>query len=122
MDLSNDILITCGTMDISTRKFNEQTKIEHVRKFISESFSSISLNSYRIVYYDTSTMSFVDLEDQLRNGFNPFQSNSSTSVESTSTMPTGIRLFVVKNSSINPQTGRNSYSLLININAYFFKF
>jgi hypothetical protein len=98
MDPSNglcDTLLICGNQAKITRKFNEQTEIEQVCEYASQSFDTSLPTSYRIVYYDPTTMSFVNLEDQLRNGFNPFQLNSSMGVRNTTDC---IHLYVVSNS------------------------
>jgi len=121
MDLSNksfDTLVICGTMTTSTKKFNGQTNIEQIREYVCHSFPSNLPQSYRIVYYDTMSMSFVDLEDQLRNEVNPFQMNPSIGVQDIDSMPSSIHLFVVQNSSIESdirsQSGRNNYLIIGN--------
>jgi hypothetical protein len=118
MDLSNesfDTLITCGRMTTSMRKFNEQTTIEQIHEYVCKSFCSSRPTLYRIVYYDTTIMSCVGLEEQLRNGMNPFQMNLSVGVQNIDSMPSSIQLFVIsnlsKNSDIRSQIGRNNYSI-----------
>ncbi|CAF4040392.1 unnamed protein product [Rotaria sordida] len=81
-----------------TRTFNERTNIEQVNEYVRQSFCSSLPQSYRIIYYDTTTMSLVDLEDQLRNRLNPFQSNSSIAMQN---IPMCTRLYVVNNSPIS---------------------
>jgi hypothetical protein len=98
MDPSNGLygtLLICGNQTKITRKFNEQTTIEQVCEYVSQSFDTSLPTSYRIVYYDPTTMSFVNLEHQLQNGFNPFQLNSSMGVRNRTDR---IYLYVVSNS------------------------
>jgi hypothetical protein len=113
---SVETLIICGNTAMNTKKFNEQTGINQVHEIVRQSFSSNLLNSYRIQYYDTATMLFVDLEDQLRNGINPFQSNSTTGVQDVASPPSCIHLFVVNNSRVNSNnrsaTGRKNYFII----------
>ncbi|CAF1176228.1 unnamed protein product [Rotaria sp. Silwood1] len=84
MDLSKgsvETLIICGSLTRSTRKFNEQTSMEEVNEYVSHEFYSSLPQSYQIVVYDTTTMSFVDLETLLRNRLNPFQTTSSIDID-----------------------------------------
>ena len=110
---SPDTLLTCGRITSTTKTFNEQTNIEQVREYVCDTFGSDLPNSYRIVYYDTEMMSFVDLEDKLQNGINPFQLNSSAGAQDTSSSTNSIQLFILDNlsrkSDIRSQTGRNDY-------------
>lgn len=108
MDLSNkscDTLFICGSISAATKIFNEQTQIEQIYEFSHETFGTNLPKSYHIVYYDTKTMSFVNLEDQLQHDLNPFQSNTSNSVESTTNSPTCIHLYIVSNTRL--RTGKN---------------
>ncbi|CAF4371771.1 unnamed protein product, partial [Rotaria magnacalcarata] len=84
-------------MTSSTRKFNEKTLLKHVHEYVQKVFRSCLPKSYRIMYYDMSTMALVDLEDQLRNNLNPFQSTIEN-IAST------IQLFIVNNSKIFPSS------------------
>jgi len=109
MDSSNkscDTLLKCGSLSTHTKTFNRETKIEQVHDHVRQFFDSNLPNSYEIVYYDTTTMSFVNLEDQLQNGLNPFELNSSTGVESTTSPIDCIRLYVVSNAHF--QSGKNN--------------
>lgn len=103
MDLSNkscDILIKCGNLTGGPKKFNEQTTIEQIHKYISEEFGKNLPSSYQIVYYDTKSMSFIDLEDQLLHGSNPFQSHLSFGVESTTYSSNSIHFYIIANTSV----------------------
>jgi len=86
------------------KKFNEKTRIKQVNDYLRQSFHGNLPESYRIVYYDTTKMSFVNLENQLRNESNPFQTNSSDGVRSTTSTIDCIRLYVVSNT--NSQSGK----------------
>jgi hypothetical protein len=110
MDLSNkscDVLFICGSIRATTKQFNEQTQIEQIHEFSHKAFGTNLPKSYQIVYYDTKTMSFVNLEDQLQHELNPFQSNTSTSVESITNSPNCIHLYIVSNTRL--RTGKNQY-------------
>ncbi|CAF3839790.1 unnamed protein product, partial [Rotaria sp. Silwood1] len=104
MDLSKgsvETLIICGSLTRSTRKFNEQTSMEEVNEYVSHEFYSSLPQSYQIVVYDTTTMSFVDLETLLRNRLNPFQTTSSIDIDNIESMPPCTRLYVVNQSLIH---------------------
>ncbi|CAF3632958.1 unnamed protein product [Rotaria socialis] len=90
---SLETLVSCGKTTCSTRKFNEKTLLQQVHEYVQDVFRSCLPKSYRIMYYDMSTMALVDLEDQLRNNLNPFQST----IED---IPSSIQLFIVNNSKI----------------------
>jgi len=118
MDLSNEsreALLICGSLTSVTKRFNEQTNIDQVNEYIRQEFDSNLPTSYRIVYYDITTMSMVNLGDQLQNGLTPFQLNSSIGVQSTTSTPNCIHLYIV--SDTHSQTGKNNdlikiYSIL----------
>ena len=100
MDLptgSVEILITCGKL-AATKNFNEQTTIEQVHTAVHQAFHFNLSNPYRIVYYDVTAMIFVDLENQLRQGINPFQRISTNGIQDTTSPPNNIQLFVVNGS------------------------
>ncbi len=101
---SVEILITCGNTAV-IRKFNEQTNIGQVHAIVLQEFRSNLLHPYRIMYYDTTTQSFVDLEDQLRNGINPFQLNPTIGVQDAASPSENVRLYVVNRSPSNSSTG-----------------
>lgn len=108
MDPSNEscnTLLTCGSVTMNPT-FNDQTKVEDIRKYVCQTFHTSLPNTYQIVYYDPTKMLFVNLEDQLRNGFNPFQLNSSIGVQSTTSSTADIHLYVVSN--IHSQTGKSN--------------
>jgi hypothetical protein len=101
-------LILCGRVTSTTKRFNQQTNIEQVREYVRHSFGSDLPQSYRIVCYDAELMSFVDLEEHLRNGSSLFQSNSSVGVEETTSISNSIQLFIVDNNSdIRSRIGRH---------------
>jgi hypothetical protein len=91
-----DTLFICGNLSRIIRKFNGQTKIEQVYECVRQTFPESLPASYRIVYYDSKTKLFVDLGNQLKNGSNPFQMNSSNGTN-------GIHLYIV--SDTHSQTG-----------------
>ncbi len=108
MDSSNDscdALLICGGLTAFTKRFNQQTNIDQVNEYIHQEFDLSLPQSYRIVYYDITTMSFVNLEDQLQNGLNPFELNSSNGVQSTTSTTDCIRLYIVSNT--HSHTGKN---------------
>lgn len=93
-----DNLFICGDLKGTTSKFNEnETTIEQVYEYVRQSFQGSLPASYRIVYYDSKTMSFVNLKKQLQNGSNPFYMNSSNGVQSTTSTPDCIRFYIVSN-------------------------
>ena len=96
-----DTLLVCGNLTGATESFNEQTKIEEVHDYVQRVFDGSLPESYRIVYYDPTTMSFVNLENQLRDGLNPFPINPSHGVQSTTSAMNCIRLYVVSKSSLH---------------------
>jgi hypothetical protein len=113
MDPSNescDTVLICGSVTLFTKRFNEQTKIDQVYEYIRQEFHSNLPRSHRVVYYDPTTMSLVNLEDQLRNGLNPFQSNSSIGVQTTTSTIDCIRLYIVSNT--DSHTGKKSSDLI----------
>ena len=87
-------LLICGNITKVTERFNDQTSFRDVYDHVQQAFGTHLPESYRIVYYDPTRMSLIDLEDQLRNGASPFQINSSPGVRSITSMTDCLRLYI----------------------------
>ncbi|CAF2968803.1 unnamed protein product [Rotaria sp. Silwood2] len=101
-DQSTETLVICGTMAKSTKKINERTNIEEVHEYVRNAFRSSLPQSYQIIVYDATTMSFVDLKTHLQNRLTQFQSNSTIGIQNIANIPLSTNLYVVNTSPIYP--------------------
>lgn len=102
-------LFTCGSITKITERFDDQTSFEEILDYVRDEFVNHLPGSYRIVYYDSTRKSLIDLEDQLRDGPSPFQTNASSDVQSTTSMIDGLRLYITVNRPV--QTGKFNETL-----------
>ncbi|UJR14563.1 hypothetical protein I4U23_001559 [Adineta vaga] len=106
MEISNsslDTLVTYGrtTITITTRQLNDLKNSKEIRACLCRLFSMDLPNSYRIIYYNPITMTFVDLDNQLQQGISPFQMRSSVGVRDLESVSSSIHLFITKDLTIN---------------------
>lgn len=76
---SLSILISCGCSQKTADEFHSETTYEQIQEYVEQSFRELLPKSYRIKYYDSTCLLFVDLQEQIQNGNHPFQ-NQSTNV------------------------------------------